>query len=391
MRTACRRFFMLEKGAHRNVAMEGLRGYATLLVFFVHALVQYDLAFHNVNLGEIYHLTAWNVWQTYPLRDSLLLWLQKGHYGVDLFFLLSGFLIYRVVARHRENYGRFMWKRVLRIYPAFLATLVVAIVAKHYWLGRPFDTTAILGNLVFLNGCPGFNITAYNGASWSLFYEFSFYLTFPLLWRLLATGEATAGEPAAARPLRWAGILAMVLISNVWLPRFGMFYFGVMLGMCSEEELRQAARHIPGWLLVGAYLLVTAAYRYYPLNFGYFTPCYGLVCSLLFVKACYGEGWLNRMFSWTPLRWLGNISYSFYLMHGLVIGFLNKFVLRSIGEYSWPVSVTMHFVITFAISAVASVGVYAVCERWYFARKPKQKEAAPPATPAQPVAPRLAA
>jgi peptidoglycan/LPS O-acetylase OafA/YrhL len=388
MRTAWRRFFMLETDARRIVAMEGLRGYATLLVFFVHALVQYDLAFHGVNLGDIYGQTAGSVWQTYPVRDALLLWLQKAHYGVDLFFLLSGFLIYRVVARHHENYGRFLWKRVLRIYPAFLASLLVAVVAKHYWLGRPFDTAVILGNLVFLNGCPGFNITAYNGVSWSLFYEFSFYLSFPLLWQLLTRGDTARAAVSSTRPLRWAAILAMVLVSNVWLPRFGMFYFGVMLAMCSDDELRQAARNIPGWLLGGAYLVVTAGYRYYPLHFEYFTPCYGLVSSLLFVKACYGTGWLNRLFSWTPLRWLGNISYSFYLMHGLVIGFLNKFVLRFIGEYPWPVSVTIHFIITFCVSAVASVGLYAVCERWYFARKPK---AAASAAVPQPPAPRLAA
>ena len=102
--------------------MEGLRAYAVFVVFLVHFFGAYARAAHGVDLGAV---------GIAELQSPILRvyhWLHRSHYGVDLFFFLSGFLIFRIVAREDFRYARFVGHRLARIYPAFLvSTIVIAI------------------------------------------------------------------------------------------------------------------------------------------------------------------------------------------------------------------------------------------------------------------------
>src|SRR5258708_20344750 len=92
-------------GQQRLKAMEGLRGIAVTLVFLVH----YDSLFGN-----------WLAPHSVGTRVAEFL-STVGHSGVDLFFVLSGYLIYGAVISSRDfSYARFMRRRLQRIYPTFL-------------------------------------------------------------------------------------------------------------------------------------------------------------------------------------------------------------------------------------------------------------------------------
>jgi peptidoglycan/LPS O-acetylase OafA/YrhL len=104
------RLFELEGQGDRMLSMEGLRGLAVTLVFFVH----YEALFG----GRISPGTA--------LAGAARFLDIVGRTGVDLFFVLSGYLIYGAVMRMRQSnggYARFMRRRVERIYPTFLVML----------------------------------------------------------------------------------------------------------------------------------------------------------------------------------------------------------------------------------------------------------------------------
>src|SRR6516164_1060933 len=94
----------------RVASLEGLRGLAILLVFLCH---YYDI-----------------IWRDLPSQSRAfskfgLLLVGAGGTGVDLFFVLSGFLIYGAVCSPRFNARRFIVRRAVRIYPAFLAVLLL--------------------------------------------------------------------------------------------------------------------------------------------------------------------------------------------------------------------------------------------------------------------------
>ncbi len=361
-----KRFFLLDDRPGRNLPMEGLRAYAALIVFVGHLVSPYLAVVQQVDFEQyadwpLPALAAQVPWSTWGM-----LFLQCNHHGVDLFFLLSGFLIYRIRARtpNRFSYPRFLWMRFLRIYPAFLLSLLAYAwfcIWRRHWFA--FDGWEFVQNLLFLNGCPSLSVRSYNMVSWSLFYEFFFYLVFPGMF--LAIGQVRDGTPPR-QFVGAAGLLTAVLFLQAWLPRFSCFYFGILLGMCSEEGLTRIARALPTWLVAACYVAVVAPFRMGVMNPVYFWPLFGLASTLLFIKSCYGEGLLRRLFGSGPLRFLGNISYSFYLIHPLSYWVASRWIDPLVRHRSEVVALPLFFGGHLLVAVAGSVVLFAVAERWYF-------------------------
>src|SRR5262249_12925364 len=126
--------------------------------------------------------------------ERALFWLFRSHHGVFLFFVLSGFLIGRMWwPRPAMSYATFSWRRALRIYPAFLIAFAVSLVfARASGTWQPPDWLRLVGNVFFINGAPGTGIAPFNIVTWSLFYEMTFYLSFPLLLVLARSAVVVA-------------------------------------------------------------------------------------------------------------------------------------------------------------------------------------------------------
>ncbi|WP_280154891.1 acyltransferase [Piscinibacter sp. XHJ-5] len=132
-----------------------------------------------------------------------------GNSGVDLFFVLSGYLIYGTLMRRPQSFGAFMIRRVRRIYPAFLVVFVtyMALAFAIPSLGAKLPATGLpsyfLANLLLLPGL--FPIEPLITVAWSLSYEMFFYLLLPVVIAL-------------ARLRQWAPvhrIAALVMIAGV--------------------------------------------------------------------------------------------------------------------------------------------------------------------------------
>ena len=185
--------------------MEGLRANAVLLTFSVHFFGSWLLQVRGINPA---------VFAPHELprnTDVILAWLQMSLYGVYLFFILSGFLICRLVGNARHFlYLRFLWRRLWRIYPAFVFALALAVlVFSSHPKGPSFSWRDVGANLLLLNGIHQLGVAPILHQTWSLFYEAVFYLVFPVLlllrpfWRLARTvGDRPGRRGAGLYPVR---------------------------------------------------------------------------------------------------------------------------------------------------------------------------------------------
>ena len=170
------RLFDLDAGGARIPAMEGLRAYALGLTFCVHYFGAWLLYLRNVNGA------AYTPADLPRMTDRILVWLQFSQYGVYLFFILSGFLICRLVMDSRKfSYPTFLWRRFLRIYPAFFLALLLGTLVFALHAGDKITPRTFAANMVFLNGLRELGIVPILHQSWSLFYEVVFYILFPLV------------------------------------------------------------------------------------------------------------------------------------------------------------------------------------------------------------------
>jgi peptidoglycan/LPS O-acetylase OafA/YrhL len=162
--------------------IEGLRGVAILLVVAFHANVP---------------------------------WLTGGYVGVDVFFVISGFLITGLLAREVEDTGdvnltEFYARRARRLLPALLVVLL-ATIATTLWIYAPIDQPAVAsdgravalhyGNILFAQTAVDYHATSTNPFlhTWSLAVEEQFYLVWPLLFMLI--GRWYAGKDSLNRQL----------------------------------------------------------------------------------------------------------------------------------------------------------------------------------------------
>ena len=338
----------------RILPLDGIRGFAVLLVFCVH---QFGNAANY--LGRTFND---------PVREMdatslILLWLTNSNYGVYLFFVLSGFLIGRMmIAPTRLTYGTFIARRFARIYPAFLLSLLAgALVTIFITKLVGFSWTVLAQNLLFLNGWFAIGeVPSYNFVTWSLFFEFVFYLTIPAVWLL------------PSRPA-WQ-ILGGLLITSVTAivlqlgPTYLYFFAGLVVANISDQRLQTIAERIPTSVVLVAHLAITTLYAFRILDTTMFVFLYMIVATAMIVSAAYGSGLLHQVFSFKPLRALGTISYSFYLLHALVAICVFMLCWRYAPPEEWQrwIVIAAATPVSFGLSIAAASLLYWVAERPYF-------------------------
>jgi len=298
--------------------VEGIRGLAILLVVAFHA-----------NVG----------------------WLAGGYVGVDVFFVLSGFLITGLLAREVADTGdvnlpEFYARRARRLLPAMLVVLV-ATLAMVVWLYAPIDQPGIAGdaravamhygNVRFATSALDYYATADNPwlHTWSLAVEEQFYLVWPLLFALV--GRSYGKDEFLRRRLLIVVALAGVVsfIACVWVTRtaqhwaffsmptrlweFALGGFAALVVMGSETPFANpTALQIVGLMAIGIAAAMYHSVVPYP-GVAAVLPAAG--AAALIVGGHYRrDSIVSRALSVRPLRWFGTISYSWYLWHWPLVG-----------------------------------------------------------------------
>lgn len=299
--------------------LQVLRALAAYLVFLLH---------FSIYVGPIL-----------PRPDLLAF----GAAGVDVFFVLSGFIMFVSTRGRGERPGAFLLRRAARIVPVYwLVTLALALMAlaglKPIGL-MEFRPEYLLQSLVFLPFSRGGFVEPINSVGWTLNYEMFFYAVFAGLLLI----------PAAAHRAVAAGILFLGLILLGLVPVPGIYWAfytkpiviefaaGIGLGYAYARlgsppagfpvrRIAGLALACAGLLLLGgqagAYALGTT-----PEMQGFFRPLIWGSAAVLIVGAML---LLERGGVVLRARWLfaqGNASYSFYLIHNLMLHTAAKIVL----------------------------------------------------------------
>ena len=170
--------YEMSSSGRRLPATEGVRGLAVLLVFFVHfdQLIASMLPRSSVS-AQVFHWAG-----------------TVGHSGVDLFFLLSGHLIYAVLQSGKRTVWGFFARRIHRIYPTFLVVLALYVIGS---LVLPLPSKIPHGmwpalcylaeNVLLLPGL--FTITPLLTVAWSLSYEALYYVSLSGLYWAVNLGR----------------------------------------------------------------------------------------------------------------------------------------------------------------------------------------------------------
>jgi peptidoglycan/LPS O-acetylase OafA/YrhL len=298
--------------------------------------------------------------------DRVLAWLHLSPYGVYLFFILSGFLICRLVGNAAHfSYARFLWRRIARIYPAFLLALVLGIGVFSLYAGwAPFSWTGVAANLLLLNGIRELGVVPFLHQTWSLFNEVVFYIVFPVLLLLRPLGVWNSPWTLAA-----AGLVLVYLpfVLGWGQALYVLFFAGATAARFSDAQLAAWAQRLPDSLVLGLYCAVTTAIALRGVGDHAAIWLYALTGTLFVLQACFGTGFLNRMFRWRPLRRVGNVSYSLFLTHTVPI----FFVVYVFGPRWFPSNGLLPAlaggVVALLAALVLAGALFLVAERPYFA------------------------
>lgn len=271
-----------------------------------------------------------------------------GFAGVDIFFVISGFLIGGILERETQNGGfsltRFYERRVRRIFPALFAMLGAAAVAASLVL-FPADYTrfsesagaaALFWSNIFFNATAGYWDAAASSKpllhTWSLAVEEQFYLVFPLIlyairrWTLKVRFTVLAAMAAVSFAASIWAVWAIPTAAFYEAPfRFWEFLLGAMLALRPVK----AGPRLSALMVVGGLLLIvaSAATLQKGANFpglGAVLPCLGAAL----VIAAGPDNVISRVFSWRPIAFIGLISYSLYLWHWPVWVFASHILTR---------------------------------------------------------------
>lgn len=281
-------------------------------------------------------------------------WLPGGFAGVDVFFVISGFVVSASVGtRERSSLFRFetyfLARRIQRIAPALLVCLLgtalaSALLIPQAWLSEGSQVTARyaffgFSNLILARNANSYfsPITEYNPFThtWSLGVEEQFYLLFPLMfwawsfrgrWRVAVTGLfAVVGVASLvyAWTTRSADPLAAfyLLPSRLWELAAGVVLYQAMALFGNRFEGEPAVGRRP-WLACAAWLalaatfvgLATADADRFPVP-GALLVVVGTIGMLGILQRVSSGSWLVLALTWRPVRVLGQMSYSLYLWH----------------------------------------------------------------------------
>jgi peptidoglycan/LPS O-acetylase OafA/YrhL len=324
---------MNSAGDKRILEFEGLRGFLSWWVVAGHLLLA-------CGFSE----------QTLPPGIRLF---ARGDYAVDVFIILSGFVIFKLIADARETFGVFLTRRFFRLYPVFLVCLALAVALRpviwsnlSHWEGNPVVT---LGRLNWLNDGAHLwqhllaHLTMLHGAvpdcllpksasallapAWSISLEWQFYLVAPLLFWFLRgcglRGWLMFGLCAIAVTRLLQNRLASQFSMNAFLPQSILYFW---IGIISFHFWRAAREEsdAPAMFLTGVSPLVFFFTLSIPL------ALWSAIMALAMLREGDAGEWAGAFLLRPFMQKLGRLSYSTYLVHVCCIWVLQWFIFLAL-------------------------------------------------------------
>ncbi len=273
-----------------------------------------------------------------------------GWLGVDLFFVLSGFVLtwqatQPGVAGAPFDLPGFLARRILRVYPAYYGCLSVLLALA--WLrlrDTPPDTIDLALHLTMMHNGARDTVSTINGVFWSLPFEWQFYLLFPaMLWfaRRASPFAMVVASLAAAAAWRWFALTRaptpavslgpVVLDALAQLP-FRIDEFAVGMGaafVARRVRFGSTAARACTWIGAAAFAALAAWCAVFDVIWWQpdatpfiRLPWMAFAAGTMLIGLARGNEPLARAFASKPVVWLGEVSYSVYLWHLPVLAWI---------------------------------------------------------------------
>jgi peptidoglycan/LPS O-acetylase OafA/YrhL len=330
----------IEKGASGSFIsrLESLRGIAALWVAVCHSMFWLSIGAEK----SLWSKTLVNVQGVQATVARIVISFFNGAAAVDVFFVLSGFVLARSLSNTEigaASYMRFSVKRLFRIIPAYWFSLAVVLVYLGvvypgyenfpvasawfgWWYTDPVTLRTVLDNAVFSD-------SLLNPISWTLRIEVLASLLIPVIVWLM-------GPRGAVRSI----IVVLVTFLIAWFDRgdaagVARFLYAFALGsvIAKHSSSGAAPTFYPtrfwGWTCMG---MIMAANIFFPLD-------HSFVADIMVIAGSGGIVWSlsidkkSRQFSVLDAGWarfLGKISYSFYLLHFIVLYAIANVLLHAV-------------------------------------------------------------
>jgi peptidoglycan/LPS O-acetylase OafA/YrhL len=326
---------------HRRFAeLDALRGIAALAVVLFHYTTRYN--------------------EIYGHSDSLIFRFPLGHYGVQLFFIISGFVIFMTLERMRTGMD-FVVSRFSRLYPAYwvAVALTFSVVAFAALPGRQIGLSAAAVNLSMLQTFA--HIPSVDGVYWTLAVELCFYAIMLGLFkaRLLQRIESVA--------IVWLTLVISTSVAERYMNSFivgpikvfliiefaNLFIAGIMFYKIRKGEATA--------LTYATLSLCLIAQRFVS---DWEATLVVLFCFLLFFATV--KGWM-RFIVIRPLVFLGTLTYTLYLVHQnigyAVIKGLGRFSLNS--NFSVLIAIAVSLSLASAITFLVEKPALNLIRKWH--------------------------
>ena len=315
--------------------LDSIRGLAVLGVLFVHG-------FYYVAGASVFHS---------PLAKAVIYASMPGRMGVNLFFVLSGFLITGILidSRNESNYyQRFYIRRALRILPAYYLVLGVLLLVRASSFPFVAFSAVYLSNLA-----PLFGVSLAYSVLWSLAVEEHFYLFWPTFVRRLSLKALAVCAAAVVLLSPLVRLANFYVVGQDKMQHFYMNFYtwnsldglacGALVAILLRTvnlERRQLWRVAATSLAIGVAMLafglpfgiatrdgaLGSALQVTPWNFGF--------AGLLLVFLLVGTSEHKRLVDRPVLRFFGEISYGLYLWHMLVFDAYDSAVSRFLPQFA---------------------------------------------------------
>ena len=310
-----------------------------------------------------------------------------GFLGVDVFFVVSGFVITNVLLRERASRGTnsipgFYARRIRRILPAATIVLIATIFATYHWLS--FVTGAVnandakyvaafvgnfhfatVGTQYFTASQPPSTLQQY----WSLAVEEQFYLVWPILFMLLTLPWKTfssVGRLVSILSLIIGGSLAWCIIETRQnevsaffspLTRAWELALGALLAVVGPHLRGRAPRFGVTLASIGVVTVLLCTWFY---SSATLWPGTAIIIPVFATGMIIAGGSLRGpdnfgpIAKFAPIQWIGNISYSLYLVHWPIIAIATQYAIAPL-----PLHSEIELV---ALSVAVSAGLYYAVE-----------------------------
>ena len=297
----------------RITHLDGMRGLAILMVIGYHAYARWAELLPYATATEHIPVFAY------------------GWLGVELFFMISGFVIFMTLDKS-VSYISFLKKRWLRLFPAmFIASMLLYFVGGLFpeWSAMTPQVKNLLPGLIFTNPetlsqLTGIEFKSMAGSFWSLYVEAVFYLIIGAIYFTFGRKYCLPGLLIPMLLLSASSVLKSLgypLFIDV-IAKFGFIHYSWFMVGCLVYERMHGRDKLLHYAIVAFAMLIN--FSYYVKNAGVMTIIPLLVVMLFFIASFYFKQ-MERILSVRFFTAIGFASYAFYLIHeNLMIATLIK-------------------------------------------------------------------